>query len=102
MHSSACQGFTHDKVMAKVRRSDMNFAQAIAANAFTIIGLGSVDFPAFFRVLEKNNYSEWMVVEQDVTFGATVVPPVESVAASLKYLLQASAGWTCYSEKFRA
>jgi len=32
-----------------------------------------------------------MVVEQDVTFGATVVPPVESVAASLKYLLQASA-----------
>jgi sugar phosphate isomerase/epimerase len=88
--------------MAKVRRSDMNFAQAIAANAFTIIGQGSVDFPAFFRVLEKNNYSGWRVVEQDVTFGATVVPPVESVAASLKYLLQASAGWTCYSEKFRA
>ena len=27
-----------------------------------------------------------MVVEQDVTFGATLVPPVESVAASLKYL----------------
>jgi hypothetical protein len=42
-------------------------------------------------VLEKNGYSGWMVVEQDVTFGATVVPPVESVAASLKYLLQASA-----------
>src|SRR6202453_1314078 len=81
-----------DKVMAKVRRSDMNFQQAIAANAFTIIGQGSVDFPAFFRMLEKNNYSGWMVVEQDVTFGATVVPPVESVAASLKYLLQASAG----------
>jgi len=77
--------------MAKVRRSDMNFEQAIAANAFTIIGQGSVDFPAFFRVLEKNGYSGWMVVEQDVTFGATVVPPVESVAASLKYLLQASA-----------
>src|ERR1700678_2378785 len=81
-----------DKVMAKVRRSDMNFEQAIAANAFTFIGQGSVDFPAFFRVLEKNGYSGWMVVEQDVTFGATVVPPVESVAASLKYLLQASAG----------
>jgi inosose dehydratase len=80
-----------DKVMAKVRNSDMNFEQAIAANAFTIIGQGSVDFPAFFRVLKKNGYSGWMVVEQDVTFGATVVPPVESVAASLKYLLQASA-----------
>jgi inosose dehydratase len=81
-----------DKVMAKVRSSDMNFEQAIAANAFTIIGQGSVDFPAFFRVMEKNGYAGWMVVEQDVTFGATVVPPVESVAASLKYLLQASAG----------
>jgi inosose dehydratase len=80
-----------DKVMAKVRRSDMNVEQAIAANAFTIIGQGSVDFPSFFRVLEKVNYSGWMVVEQDVTFGATLVPPVESVAASLKYLLQASA-----------
>jgi sugar phosphate isomerase/epimerase len=56
-----------------------------------IVGRGSVDFPAFFRVLEKNNYAGWMVLEQDVTFGATLVPPVESVAASLKYLLQASA-----------
>jgi inosose dehydratase len=69
----------------------MNFAQAIAAHAFTIIGQGSIDFPAFFRVLEKNNYSGWMVVEQDVTYGATVIPPVESVAASLKYLQEASA-----------
>ena len=79
-----------DKVMAEVRRKQMNFAQAIAANAFTIIGQGSVDFPAFFAVLNKNNYSGWMVVEQDVTYGATVVPPVESVAASLKYLQQVS------------
>jgi hypothetical protein len=31
-----------------------------------------------------------MVVEQDITYGATVVPPVESVAASLKYLQKVS------------
>jgi inosose dehydratase len=79
------------QVMAEVRRSQMNFAQAIAANAFTIIGQGSVDFPAFFAVLEKVGYSGWMVVEQDVTYGATVVPPVESVAASLRYLQEVSA-----------
>jgi inosose dehydratase len=79
------------KVMSEVRRSQMNFAQAIAANAFTIIGQGSIDFPGFFAVLRKNQYSGWMVVEQDVTYGATVIPPVESVAASLKYLLKASA-----------
>jgi inosose dehydratase len=80
-----------EKVMAEVRRSEMNFDQAIAANAFTTVGQGSVDFPAFFRVLDKNNYSGWMVVEQDVTYGATVVPPVESVAAGLKYLQRAAA-----------
>ena len=34
------------KVMAEVRRSEMNFDQAIAANVFTIVGQGSVDFPA--------------------------------------------------------
>ena len=82
-----------EKVMAQVRRTEMNFEQAIAAHAFTIIGQGSIDFPAFFRVLEKNNYSGWMVVEQDVTYGATVVPPVESVAASLKYLQKVAAGF---------
>lgn len=75
-----------EKVMAEVRHSEMNFDQAIAANAFTTVGQGSVDFPAFFRVLHKNSYSGWMVVEQDVTYGATIVPPVESVAAGLKYL----------------
>ena len=47
-----------EKVMAEVRRSEMNFDQAIAANAFTTVGQGSVDFPAFFRVLDKNNYPD--------------------------------------------
>jgi inosose dehydratase len=73
-------------VMAEVRRTEMNFEQAIEAKAFTIIGEGSIDFPEFFRVLARNNYSGWMVVEQDVKFGATTRPPVESVAASLSYL----------------
>jgi inosose dehydratase len=79
------------RVMAQVRQSQMTFDQAIAAKAFTIIGQGSIDFPAFFAALGKNQYAGWMVVEQDVTFGATEIPPVESVAASLRYLLQVSA-----------
>lgn len=79
-------------VLGEVRRTEMNFEQAIAANAFTIIGQGSIDFPQFFRVLQKNGYSGWMVVEQDVKFGATIVPPVESIAASLRYLEQVVGG----------
>jgi inosose dehydratase len=75
------------KVLAEARRKHLNFEEAIEAKVFTIVGQGSIDFPGFFRTLAKNNYSGWMVVEQDVTFGATLVPPAESVAESLKYLM---------------
>jgi inosose dehydratase len=76
----------NETVLAEARRKELNFEQAIEIDAFTIIGQGSIDFKEFFRVLEKNGYSGWLVVEQDVKFGATKVPPVESVAASLRYL----------------
>lgn len=73
-------------VLTDARRKKLTFEQAIEEKVFTIIGQGSIDFPGLFRLLEKNNYSGWMVIEQDVKFGATVVPPAESVAASLRYL----------------
>ena len=75
-----------ESILTEIRRTEMNFEQAVEAHAFTIIGRGSIDFPQFFRTLARNNYSGWMVVEQDVKFGATVIPPVESIAASLRYL----------------
>jgi inosose dehydratase len=74
------------QVLAEARRKKLTFDQAIEEKVFTIIGQGSIDFPAFFRVLAKNNYSGWLVVEQDVKFGATQMPPAVSIAASLKYL----------------
>jgi inosose dehydratase len=73
-------------VLMEARRKKLTFEQAIEKKVFTIIGQGSIDFPGLFRLLEKNNYSGWMVIEQDVKFGATTVPPAESVAASLRYL----------------
>jgi inosose dehydratase len=74
------------QVLAESRRKKLTFDQAIEEKVFTIIGQGSIDFPGFFRILERNNYSGWMVVEQDVKFGATPVPPAVSIAASLRYL----------------
>jgi len=74
------------QVLAESRRKKLTFEQAIEEKVFTIIGEGSIDFPAFFRVLERNHYSGWMVVEQDVKFRASAVPPAVSIAASLKYL----------------
>jgi inosose dehydratase len=82
-----------ENVLAEARRQEMNFEQAIEANVFAIIGQGSINFPEFFRALARNNYSGWMVVEQDVKFGATVIPPVESIAASLKYLQSITGGY---------
>jgi inosose dehydratase len=74
------------KVLEQARRAKWNFEEAIEHKVFTIIGQGSIDFPAFFQTLVKNGYSGWSVVEQDVKFGDTAIPPAESVAASLKYL----------------
>ncbi len=75
-----------EKILAESRRKALTFDQAIEEKVFTIIGQGSIDFPQFLRVLAKNGYSGWMVVEQDVKFRATVVPPAVSIAQSLKYL----------------
>jgi inosose dehydratase len=74
------------KVLEDAQRNQWTFEEAIEHQVFTIIGQGDIDFPGFFQALIKNGYSGWSVVEQDVKFGATTVPPAESVAASLKYL----------------
>ena len=72
--------------LAECNRKKLDFDQAVEAGVFSQIGAGCVDFPAFFRTLVKNGYSGWLVVEQDVKFGHTSVPPAESMAASLRYL----------------
>jgi inosose dehydratase len=73
-------------VLEEARRNKWTFEEAIEHKVFTVIGQGNIDFPAFFRTLVRNGYSGWSVVEQDVKFGATPIPPAQSVAASLKYL----------------
>ena len=72
--------------MKQARQNKWTFEEAIEHKVFTVIGQGNIDFPAFFRTLVKNGYSGWSVVEQDVKFGATPIPPAQSIAASLKYL----------------
>ncbi len=74
------------KVLDQARRNKWTFDEAIEHKVFTVIGQGNIDFPAFFRTLVKNGYSGWSVVEQDVKFGATPIPPAQSIAASLNYL----------------
>jgi inosose dehydratase len=73
-------------VLEKARGDKWTFEEAIEHKVFTTIGEGNIDFPAFFGTLVKNGYSGWSVVEQDVKFGATDIPPKESIAKSLQYL----------------
>ncbi|MGC1373726.1 MAG: TIM barrel protein, partial [Candidatus Sulfotelmatobacter sp.] len=73
-------------VLQQARQNKWTFDDAIEHKVFTVIGQGNIDFPAFFRTLVEIGYSGWSVVEQDVKFGATAIPPAESIAASLKYL----------------
>jgi len=74
------------RVLEEARRHKWTFEEAIEHKVFSVIGQGDIDFPAFFRTLVKNGYSGWSVVEQDVKFGDTAIPPAQSIAASLKYL----------------
>lgn len=74
------------KVLERARQNKWTFEDAIEHKVFTVIGEGNIDFPAFFQTLVANGYSGWSVVEQDVKFGATPIPPVDSITASLKYL----------------
>jgi len=76
----------NNAVLREARRNKWTFEKAIENKVFTVIGSGDIDFPAFFKTLLKNGYSGWSVVEQDVKFGHTTIPPKDSVRASLEYL----------------
>ena len=73
-------------ILGEARRQKLNFEQAIGAGVFSRIGSGCIDFDGFFRFLAENNYSGWAIVEQDVIYGKALVPPMESMRASLSYL----------------
>jgi inosose dehydratase len=74
------------EVLGAARRKKLDFEQAVAAGVFSQIGEGCVDFYGFFRFVSQAQYSGWAVVEQDVVYGKTSIPPVESMRASLNYL----------------
>jgi inosose dehydratase len=76
----------NNQVLEEARRNKWTFEEAIEHKVFTVIGDGDIDFPAFYRTVLKNGYSGWSVVEQDVKFGHTTIPPAQSIAHSLKYL----------------
>ncbi|MBZ5549045.1 MAG: sugar phosphate isomerase/epimerase [Acidobacteriia bacterium] len=88
------------RVLGEARGRKLDFEAAVGAGLFSQIGSGCIDFHGFFRFLAESRYSGWAVVEQDVIYGKTAVPPLESMRVSLNYLknvisrIESSAGVT--------
>jgi len=82
----------HARTLGEARRLELSFEQAVGAGVFSSIGDGCIDFDGFFRLMAQQAYSGWMVVEQDVIYGQTKIPPVDSMRSSLKYLKNVVAG----------
>jgi inosose dehydratase len=70
----------------QARQKKLTFDEAVELGVFSPTGQGCIPFPEFFKELAQQGYSGWMVVEQDVIYGKSVLPPIESMRTSLQYL----------------
>jgi len=56
-------------VAVKSRNEGLDYFQSVNAGIFCELGKGAVDFHAIVNELHRQNYDEWIVVEQDVLPG---------------------------------
>jgi len=56
-------------IATKSRQEGMDYFQSVNAGVFCELGKGAVDFQAIVTELHRQNYDEWIVVEQDVLPG---------------------------------
>jgi inosose dehydratase len=59
----------HAKIATKSRTEGWDYFQSVGGGVFCELGKGAVDFPAIVSELKQQNYSGWIVVEQDVLPG---------------------------------
>ena len=52
-------------ILDKALNKDLSFRQAFLEGAFTVPGDGYIDYNPFFKLLKKNDYSGWLVVEAE-------------------------------------
>lgn len=78
----------------RVRSGEVPFRQAVIDGLFTSLGAGGVDIRGVIRVLEKDGFRGWYVLEQDVSLPAEPAPgegPKADAIASIDYLRQLAA-----------
>lgn len=73
-------------VLTKVQEEKMSFLKAVRNGVFTVPGdpEGCIDFYALFEVLQKSNYSGWLVVEAEQD--PAVANPLEYALIARRYL----------------
>ena len=49
----------------KAKNNDSSFLDAVREGVFTVPGDGDIDFTPIFKILERENYRGWMVVEAE-------------------------------------
>lgn len=59
----------HIEIAAKSRAEGWDYFQSVGGGVFCELGKGAVDFQAIVAELKQQNYSGWIVVEQDVLPG---------------------------------
>jgi len=65
IHFKDCQ----PDLAAKSRTKKWDYFKSVGSGVFCELGKGSVDFPSIVKELKTQNYSGWIVVEQDVLPG---------------------------------
>lgn len=56
---------TRPDMLAKARRDDMSFMQAVLDGIFTVPGDGSIDYATILRTFHDAGYEGWLVVEAE-------------------------------------
>jgi inosose dehydratase len=80
MHFKDC----HPAIAAQSRKENWDYFKAVEKGVFCELGKGEVNFPAIKAELEKQGFSGWIVVEQDVLPG--MGKPFDSALRNRKYL----------------
>jgi len=56
---------TRPDILARARRDDLSFMQAVIDGIFTVPGDGSIDYATILKVLADHGYAGWLVVEAE-------------------------------------
>ena len=81
-----CKDMRKD-ILNKSLNEDLSFRQAFLEGAFTVPGDGCIDYEPLLKLLKKNNYNGWLVVEAEQD--PAKANPLEYAKIGYKYLTNA-------------